>query len=196
MEPPPRRERPDQLVDDVLAGEVGLGAELEQCLGAATDCGEAAPACGGGGRDLSELSEPERLLVLAGETARFSAAYLRWMRTRAGEALPYSSVRVLETLESEGPTIMREIAASLGMTARNMTAIIDALEECGLVRRTPHPHDRRATVVELTAAGRKEAEQAREHAVSWVAKAFNSLSLEEQRQYSELLRRLAGFFCC
>ena len=81
------------------------------------------------------------------------------------------------------------------MTARNMTAIIDALEECGLVRRTRHPHDRRATVVELTAAGQKEADQARHQAVAWVGEAFNSMSLEEQQQYSELLRRVAGFFC-
>jgi DNA-binding MarR family transcriptional regulator len=180
----PRQEEPDELTGDLV-----------QCLEAVSECVEAPPACDGGGKDLSELNEPERLLVLAAETARFSAAYLRWMRTRAGEALPYSSVRVLEILESEGPTIMREIAESLGMTARNMTAIIDALEECGLVRRTPHPHDRRATVVELTAAGRKEADQARQQAVAWVAKAFNSMSLEEQQQYTELLRRVAGFFC-
>lgn len=162
----------------------------------ASECVVAAPACGAGaGKDLSELGEPERLLVLAAETARFSAAYLRWMRSQAGEALPFSSVRVLEILESEGPTIMREIAGSLGMTARNMTAIVDALEECGLVRRTPHPHDRRATVVELTAAGRKEADRARLQAVASVTKAFNSMSLEEQQQYAELLRRVGGFFC-
>lgn len=185
MGTPARQEEPD-----------GLTGDLEQCLESASECVVAAPACAGGaGKDLSELDEPERLLVLASLTARFSAAYLRWMRSRAGEALPYSSVRVLETLESEGPTIMREIAESLGMTARNMTAIIDALEECGLVRRTPHPHDRRATVVELTAAGRKEADQARHQAVAWVGEAFNSMSLEEQQQYSELLRRVAGFFC-
>ncbi len=35
-----------------------------------------------------------------------------------------------------------------------MTRMIDRLEEKGLVRRTPNPEDRRATNLELTAAGR------------------------------------------
>ena len=168
-----------------------LGAALEQCAGEAEACGPGAAACvGGWGKDLSALGEVDRLLVLAALTARFSAGYLRWMRSGAFEALAFSGVRVLEILESEGPTIMRHIAESLGMTPRNMTAIVDALEEGGLVRRTPHPHDRRATVVELTDSGRQQAQRSRED----VAPAFNSLSPPEQQEYVDLLGRIAGFF--
>jgi DNA-binding MarR family transcriptional regulator len=157
-------------------------------------CGEEA-ACGGGEQDLSSFDEAERLQFLAALTARFSATYLRWMRMRPGVSLTYSNVRVLEILVSEGPTIMRDIATSLGLTARNMTAIIDALEEGGLVRRTPHPHDRRATVVELTPVGREEAGRARRESVARVADAFNTMTVDEQQQYAALLRRLGGFFC-
>jgi len=116
------------------------------------------------------------------------------MRSGTDDTLPFSSVRVLETLETQGPTIMREIAGTLGMTPRNMTAIIDALEEDGLVRRVPHPHDRRATVIELTAAGRQSADRARANATAWVADAFNSLTADEQRQYADMLRRIGAFF--
>ena len=144
---------------------------------------------------FASLPELERMRVLAALTARFSSLYLRWMRAQAGEDLTYSNVRVLEMLEAGGPTIMRDIANSLSMTARNMTAIVDTLEDGGLVRRTPHPHDRRATVVELTAEGRSQAAQARCDSVAWVAEAFGSLTVEEQQQYAELLRRLAGYFC-
>jgi MarR family transcriptional regulator, multiple antibiotic resistance protein MarR len=35
-----------------------------------------------------------------------------------------------------------------------MTRMIDRLEQKGLVRRVPHPEDRRATKLEMTAAGR------------------------------------------
>lgn len=168
---------------------------IEECVGDATACFDGPPSCFGGAHNLAELSEADRLLALAGLTARFSAAYLRWMRSRAGEALPYSGVRVLEILETEGPTIMREIAEPLGMTARNMTAIIDSLEEGGLVRRTPHPHDRRATVVELTPAGRRQANRARKQAAEWVANGFNALTVEEQQQYADLLGRVAAYFC-
>jgi DNA-binding MarR family transcriptional regulator len=181
---PSPREEPD-----------GLGAGIEQ-FGEGWGCVEAAPACAGGwGKDLSELDEAERLLMLAALTARFSAAYLRWMRGAVGETLAFSGVRVLETLESEGPTIMRDIAESLGMTPRNMTAIIDSLEEEGLVRRTPHPHDRRATVIELTPNGCKQANRSRHEAAAWVANAFNNLTLDEQQQYADLLSRVASSFC-
>ena len=37
---------------------------------------------------------------------------------------------------------------------------VDGLEERGLVQRTPHPEDRRAKLVALTAAGRAAAEHA------------------------------------
>jgi DNA-binding MarR family transcriptional regulator len=158
-------------------------------------CGEAPAGCDPAVTDLAGLDESARLRVLAALTARFSAAYLRWMRSQAGKALTYSNVRVLEILESSGPTIMRDIAASLGMTPRNMTAIIDSLEEGGMVQRTAHPHDRRATVVALTPVGRREAERARQQALAWVADAFSTMTPEEQQQYASLLTRLTGFFC-
>ncbi len=39
------------------------------------------------------------------------------------------------------------------MPPRNVTSLVDALEENGLVARRPHPTDRRATLVELTGSG-------------------------------------------
>lgn len=189
----PRRSSIQPSVEEI--DELTLG--LEPCLEDAGRCpdGEDAPACRSDAGDLSSLDEQERLRVLGALTGRFSAGFLRSMRSRAGETLRYSNVRVLEILETQGPTIMREIADALGMTARNMTAITDSLEETGLVRRTPHPRDRRATVVELTAEGKAAALRARCDAVAWVADPFNSLTLEEQQQYADLLSRLAKYFC-
>jgi len=175
----------NQLTDGFEPG----GSEVRACAGAVPE------VCLGQPRDLSSLDGAERLLVLAALTARFSAAYLRFMRSRAGEAHSYSNVRVLETLESGGPTIMREIAESLGMTARNMTAIVDALEEGGLVERTPHVHDRRATVVELTPDGHSEAARLKCEAAAWAADIFDGLTLDEQQQYADLLHRLAQLLC-
>lgn len=177
-----------------VAGD-DLAGDIEACGQESATCEHSAPVCGGGHRDLADLDEPDRLLFLAALTARFSASYLRQMRSRTAEDLNFSDMRVLEILQSEGPTIMREIAESLGMTPRNMTAIIDSLEESGLVRRTPHQSDRRATVVALTNAGRKQADQARQQAVARVAAAFNSMSPREQQRYADLLGRVSRFFC-
>ena len=67
--------------------------------------------------------------------------------------------------------MQRQISESLRCTPRYVTALIDALEADGLVRRGPHPTDRRATLVSLTrrgsaAAARMVAE--RQQAAGWL----------------------------
>ena len=102
---------------------------------------------------LADLPEAERRLALVAETARFAAAFLRWTDARAGDGLPYTRLRLLQTLHCDGPAIMRNLGDQLGASPRNMTAMVDALEDAGLVVRQPHPTDRRATLVALTPDG-------------------------------------------
>lgn len=56
-------------------------------------------------------------------------------------------------LACDGPRIMSDVGETIGVTARNVTALVDALEADGLVRRVAHLTDRRATVLELTPDG-------------------------------------------
>jgi len=65
------------------------------------------------------------------------------------------------------------------------------MERDGFVRRVPHATDRRATIIELTDAGR-----AAHHAVyaahaARAAALFASLSLTDQRHLARILHRLA-----
>ncbi|WP_441246032.1 MarR family winged helix-turn-helix transcriptional regulator [Kitasatospora sp. McL0602] len=55
----------------------------------------------------------------------------------------------------EGPEAIRlsDLAERLHIAPRSATTVVDALEEAGLVERTPDPADRRAVRVVLTAAG-------------------------------------------
>jgi DNA-binding MarR family transcriptional regulator len=46
------------------------------------------------------------------------------------------------------------VAAQLGTDTAGMTRLLDRLERKGLVRRQPHPEDRRSIVIELTDVGR------------------------------------------
>lgn len=55
---------------------------------------------------------------------------------------------------------MRVIGSRLQVHQTSVTNAVDRLEDAGLVARTPHPTDRRATLVELTADGRAVAEKA------------------------------------
>lgn len=58
------------------------------------------------------------------------------------------------------PMSMSELAESLGIDRPNATTLVDGLEEQGLVRRRPHPTDRRAKLVEATRKGKALARKA------------------------------------
>ena len=47
-----------------------------------------------------------------------------------------------------------QVAAQIGTDTAGMTRLLDRLERKGLVRRQPHPADRRSVVIEVTAEGR------------------------------------------
>ncbi len=55
---------------------------------------------------------------------------------------------------------MRTIGSRLQVHQTSVTNAVDRLEAAGLVARTPHPTDRRATLVELTPVGADVAERA------------------------------------
>jgi DNA-binding MarR family transcriptional regulator len=58
------------------------------------------------------------------------------------------------------PMSMGELAAILGIDPPNATVLVDDLEAQGLVRRRPHPTDRRAKLVETTRKGKELARRA------------------------------------
>ena len=58
------------------------------------------------------------------------------------------------------PMSMRELADVLGIDPPNATVVVNDLEAQGLVRRGPHPTDRRAKVVEATRKGKALARRA------------------------------------
>jgi DNA-binding MarR family transcriptional regulator len=63
--------------------------------------------------------------------------------------------RLLLALDDAGPVIMNELSKRLEVTPRAVTALVDGLAARDLVRRCDVAADRRATLVELTAAGRR-----------------------------------------
>jgi DNA-binding MarR family transcriptional regulator len=77
----------------------------------------------------------------------------------AALGLSFARVRALKRLAAQ-PLTLRALAERLLADPPYVTLIVDDLEERGLVRRTPHPEDRRAKLVELTAAGRAAAARA------------------------------------
>jgi DNA-binding MarR family transcriptional regulator len=71
-------------------------------------------------------------------------------RAFAGTPLTDARVAVLWIVQTLGPSTQQAIAASLGMSARNVSAMVDVLESHGYIIRSPHPTDRRAVIVTLS----------------------------------------------
>ncbi|GAB2661493.1 MarR family transcriptional regulator [Prescottella soli] len=61
----------------------------------------------------------------------------------------------LLTFTRTGALPMAKASARLQVHPTSVTNAVDRLETAGLVRRVPHPTDRRATLVEITAEGRE-----------------------------------------
>jgi DNA-binding MarR family transcriptional regulator len=132
-------------------------------------------------------------LRLVDEFAAFGPAYMRWVRSRMQEpGVSYARMRLLGALHCGGPKIMSGISDELGVTRRNITALVDALEEEGLVRRRPHPTDRRATVIELTGEGARTMDTLYDEHRRSVAELFAELSDEDRRELVRLVGLLRG----
>jgi DNA-binding MarR family transcriptional regulator len=85
----------------------------------------------------------------------------RQRKVAVADALGLSWTRVLALRRlAAGPLTQRELADRLSADQPYVTLMVDDLEKQGLVERNPHPSDRRAKLVELTASGRAAAKRA------------------------------------
>jgi DNA-binding MarR family transcriptional regulator len=98
--------------------------------------------------------------------------------------LSFSRTRAVRRV-AEKPMSMGELAAALGIDRPNATVLVDDLEAQGLVRRRPHPTDRRTKLVEATRKGKSVARRADE-ILGTPPAALTALSTEDL----ETLRRI------
>ena len=89
------------------------------------------------------------------------------------------------------PMSMGELAAALGIDPPNATVVVDDLEALGLVRRTPHPTDRRAKVVEATRKGKDMARRANA-ILSTPPPALSELSADDLETLRRILAGVSG----
>src|SRR4051812_2472254 len=84
-----------------------------------------------------------------------------------------------------------QLCIALQSKSATMTSRLDKLEQADLVRRLPDPADRRALLVELTAAGRELVERVMASLLQIRSDQLHALSAAERRQLVELLRKLS-----
>ena len=96
----------------------------------------------------------------------------------------------LTLLEAEGPASQQRLADRIGVDRTTMVALIDALEEKRLVKRHKDPSDRRAYVLEVTAAGRKKLRDALKAVERAEQEVLAPLSLADSATLTRTLQRL------
>lgn len=102
---------------------------------------------------------------------------------------------VLHMLIEEGMSSQQRLCDGIWIDRATMVSVIDTLERNRLVRRTPHPKDRRCHMIAVTPAGK------RHHAKNFArlqdlhAALFPSLSETELDQMRGLLRRMMSDAC-
>ncbi|HEV2782082.1 MAG TPA: MarR family transcriptional regulator [Actinophytocola sp.] len=96
---------------------------------------------------------------------------------------------VLLTFAKRGSLPMRVMGERLQLHPTSVTNIVDRLEADGLVKRIPHPTDRRTTLAEITESGRERRAQATE-AVTAVDFGLRGLTERETEQLTALLAKV------
>ena len=95
-----------------------------------------------------------------------------------------------------GSLPLGKMGVRLQVHQTSVTPLIDALEEAGLLRRAPHPTDRRTTLAEITDTGRRAAAAATEdlNRVRFGTAPLKRADLDTITVLLERFRREAGDF--
>lgn len=104
--------------------------------------------------------------------------------------LSASQFGVLDTINTRGAVHQQELAEALGRSKAQMTAIIDALESRGHVRRERHATDRRYITVHLTDAGARVLQDAAPARTAAIIDLMSELTGEQRARLARLCRRL------
>lgn len=63
------------------------------------------------------------------------------------------TLRALQSLQRLGPSLVTELGEDLDLVPSSASRLSDRLADAGLITRSVAPHNRRATILELTGAG-------------------------------------------
>ncbi|MDP4506047.1 MarR family transcriptional regulator [Nonomuraea sp. G32] len=118
----------------------------------------------------------------------------RLRRQAAAHSLTPTQFATLAAVERHSGITPGELAELEKVQPPSMTRVIAALEERGLLARTPHPTDRRQVTVTVTEAAEKLLKEERRRKEAWLTQRLKELSPEERsilRQAAPILEKLS-----
>jgi MarR family 2-MHQ and catechol resistance regulon transcriptional repressor len=108
----------------------------------------------------------------------------------ARHGLTSTEFAILEVLYHKGPLLLGEVQRKILVTSGGITYLVDRLVEKGFVKREECPNDRRARYAVLTPAGQALIKRIFPGHAARITHAMSGLTVAEQRQATELLRKL------
>jgi DNA-binding MarR family transcriptional regulator len=118
----------------------------------------------------------------------------RLRRQAAAHSLTPTQFATLAAVERHSGITPGELAELEKVQPPSMTRVIAALEERGLVARTPHPTDRRQVSVTVTESAQTLLKEERRQKEAWLTQRLKELSPEERsilRQAAPILEKLS-----
>ena len=135
-------------------------------------------------RRLPRIQLVEMFWILAPAFSRWAESHMKL------EGLTAQRLRLLLLLLEKGPMMMSGLRHELGVTATNITILVDALEREHLVSRQPHPSDRRATLIELTPKAEKCLTENCSEFKESVSTLFAGFALADQKKFLGYLEKM------
>jgi DNA-binding MarR family transcriptional regulator len=129
---------------------------------------------------------PGYLLARLGEASR-----RRFHRALEPEGLHPRHFGVMTIVASQPGLSQQQLHERTGIDPSSMVAVIDELEQRGLVKRQPRRDDRRVRAIVLTAEGNDTLARVRAVAAELAKEIFAPLSSEELQTLQHLLAKLA-----
>ena len=108
----------------------------------------------------------------------------------AARGLTRARATVIWFLHERGPMTQRELADALSVTPRNVTGLVEALQEASFVERNPHPRDGRAILVSLAPRGRRAAAAMQADRDRLAGFLFDDLSPQDESALTKELDRV------
>ncbi|MDG4857775.1 MarR family transcriptional regulator [Streptomyces sp. T-3] len=96
---------------------------------------------------------------------------------------------LLNRLDKEGPMGVKALAASMGIDSSTVTRQVAPLVESGLVKRTSHPEDGRAVVLQLSPRGQARLDEVRSSRRELMAQLTEDWAPKEREDFCTLLTR-------
>ncbi|MET8127180.1 MarR family transcriptional regulator [Streptomyces sp. NPDC005065] len=96
---------------------------------------------------------------------------------------------LLNRLDREGPMGVKALAAGMGIDSSTVTRQVAPLVDTGLVKRTSHPEDGRAVVLQLSPRGQARLDEVRASRRELMSQVTQDWTAEERDTFCTLLTR-------